>query len=237
MRRILIFSLAILSTTGCSSLKNDEFVELLRKSGSTHPSNNSTEWSAKNIKQTQEMDALLAKQLNDCNESMQDVQSRVTGASKLSFSIATVGIIAGSVIVPTLAAKATASKSALAGWGGISGASNAAQYSLNSNGLSANRIASIYNATRAEIAGQVDQYFKSQNDTDRRKAILNIRLACQFMVLPEYDAPPLAKPAPPQGEPPPQEKQENKPDQNQPGEDNSNAPLPEDPAAKDQKKP
>ena len=55
---------------------------------------------------------------------------------KLSFGLAAIGIIAGSIIVPALAAKATVAKSAIAAWGGVSGAANAGQLAMRSEGFS-----------------------------------------------------------------------------------------------------
>ena len=75
---------------------------------------------------------------------------------KLSFGLATVGIIAGSIIVPALAAKATVAKSAVAAWGGVAGAANAGQLAMRSEGFSTSDRLKSY----GEFKKAVDEQYK-----------------------------------------------------------------------------
>lgn len=73
---------------------------------------------------------------------------------KLSFGLAAVGIIAGSIIVPALAAKATVAKSAVAAWGGVSGAANAGQLAMRSEGFSTSDRLKSYGDFKTEVDAQ-----------------------------------------------------------------------------------
>ena len=115
------------------------------------------------------------------------------GSGKTQISIATIGIIAGSIVVPALAAKAAAAKSAIAAWGGVSGAANAAQYTLQQNGVSGSQIGLVYEATRSEIKSASEAYSKATRNADRIVAINKLSIACRFPQLPAVEAP---KPAP-----------------------------------------
>jgi hypothetical protein len=73
---------------------------------------------------------------------------------KLSFGLATIGIVAGSIIVPALAAKATVAKSAIAAWGGVSGAANAGQLAMRSEGFSTSDRLKSYIAFKKDVDDQ-----------------------------------------------------------------------------------
>lgn len=125
----------------------------------------------------------------DCAKVMDGMRLNVTGQRGVSVGIATVGIIAGSIVVPTLAAKAAASKSAIAGWGGVSGAANAGQYMLDSNGLSPYQASAIYDEMRKEIKNGMDEYVKAETPEKRAAAINSLTVTCKFQPLPAVTQP------------------------------------------------
>lgn len=93
-----------------------------------------------------------------------------------------VGALAGSVIVPTLAA-GNAAKSAIAGWGGLSGAMNVASHSMESEGLDA----AYFLSTRENVRSALDQAIKkfvNQNSDycERRNAVEEMAAACTAYV-------------------------------------------------------
>jgi len=76
------------------------------------------------------------EEMTHCDEMAKRLRINVNVSQTVRISIASVGIVAGSIIVPALAAKAAAAKSAMAAWGGVSGAANAAQLTLSDAGYS-----------------------------------------------------------------------------------------------------
>ena len=177
--------LATLVLTGCSSLKPPvaSFTALTaaEKTSEGSPS----------AKTALEEDFQRALEL--CDAQMLGLRDSFYGSGKTQISIATIGIIAGSIIVPALAAKAAAAKSAIAGWGGVAGAANAAQYTLQQNGVSGSQIGLVYEATRSTITSASEAYSKATKNADRIVAINKLSIACRFPQLPAVEAP---KPAP-----------------------------------------
>ena len=134
--------------------------------------------------------------LKDCDSHMESARAAYYGSGKAEVAIASIGILAGSVVVPALAAKASAARSAVAAWGGVSGAANAAQFTLQQKGVSAARRADAYAKTRAEIAAAADAYVHAANDTDRASAVIRLQVACRYPALPGAEAPEPAAAAP-----------------------------------------
>ena len=185
MKRLLGTALALLTLAGCSSIKPPTAAFSALDSAEK-----TTEASA-SAKAALEEDFQRALQL--CDSQMLGLRESFYGSGKTQISIATVGIIAGSIVVPALAAKAAAAKSAIAAWGGVSGAANAAQYTLQQNGVSGSQIGLVYEATRTEIRSASEAYSKSTKNADRIIAINKLSIACRFPQLPIVEAP---KPAP-----------------------------------------
>ena len=178
-------ALAILTLTGCSSLKPPT------AAFSALDTNERTTEASASAKAALEEDFQRALQL--CDSQMLALRDSFYGSGKTQISIATIGIIAGSIVVPALAAKAAAAKSAIAAWGGVSGAANAAQYTLQQNGVSGSQIGLVYEATRSEIKSASEAYSKATKNADRIVAINKLSIACRFPQLPAVEAP---KPAP-----------------------------------------
>ena len=178
-------ALAILTLSGCSSMKppTATFSALDTTERTTEASTSA--------KAALEEDFQRALQL--CDSQMLALRDSFYGSGKTQISIATIGIIAGSIVVPALAAKAAAAKSAIAAWGGVSGAANAAQYTLQQNGVSGSQIGLVYEATRSEIKSASEAYSKATKNADRIVAINKLSIACRFPQLPAVEAP---KPAP-----------------------------------------
>lgn len=148
------------------------------------------------------IDADWADALSACDSYMAGARDAFYGSGNRELTIASVGIIAGSIVVPALAAKTAAAKSTVAAWGGVSGASNAAQYTMQQKGFSASRVAASYNATREEIKAATIKFAAATKNTDRMRAVYDLHVACRYPALPGADAPkqPDAPPATKPGE-------------------------------------
>lgn len=129
------------------------------------------------------------KAMSLCDSYMTSARDAYFGSGRAELSIATVGIIAGSVVVPALAAKTAAAKSAIAGWGGVSGAANAAQYAFQQKGLSASRLGGSYEITRAEIKAATAKYTGATRNSQRLAALYDLFVACRYPAIPGADAP------------------------------------------------
>ena len=186
MKHLLGITLIFVMLTGCSSMKPPT------ASFSALDTAEKTSEISQNAKAALEDDFQRALQL--CDSQMLGLRESFYGSGKTQISIATIGIIAGSIVVPALAAKAAAAKSAIAAWGGVSGAANAAQYTLQQNGVSGSQIGLVYEAIRNEIRTATEAYSKATRNTDRIVAINKLSIACRFPQLPTVEAP---KPAPP----------------------------------------
>lgn len=184
--RATVALLLVLLATGCStpgprSLQSGAFRA------------NSTDIKAMTDDQVKELNRLIQddfdRAFQACVVAKERYSGELDGASRKELYIAAVGIIAGSIIVPALAAKASAAKSAVAAWGGIAGAANAGQYVLNQKGMSAAAYASVYNTMRREVTEAWQAYENTTDVNLRRAAIVKLRVACEFPSLPTISPP------------------------------------------------
>jgi hypothetical protein len=142
---------------------------------------------AESTKRALEQDFQDALEL--CDAQMAAARESFYGSGKVELTIASIGIVAGSIIVPALAAKAAAAKSAIAAWGGVSGAANAAQYTLQQKGVSASRLGVVYEATRSEIQAATEDFAKATKNSQRIIAVTKLSVACRYPRLPVVVAP------------------------------------------------
>jgi len=187
MKRHASAAFILLAMAGCSTIKPPT---------ATFSALDTAERTADNSKNAKAaLDDDFQRALELCDEKMIGMRDSFYGSGKTQIVIASVGIIAGSIVVPALAAQAAAAKSAIAGWGGVSGAANAAQYTLQQNGVSASRLGSVYEATRTEIREASEAYSKATKNVDRVVAVNKLSIACRFPQLPAADAASAPKPA------------------------------------------
>ncbi|TSD59035.1 hypothetical protein FFI97_001515 [Variovorax sp. KBS0712] len=107
----------------------------------------------------------------------------VTAASRgTQLSIAGIGIVAGSIVVPALAAKATIARSTVAAWGGIAGAANAAQAALASSGLSPEQTVAAQKAYLADISKIFAEISSLKYGPDSASFLLRLRFQCRMGV-------------------------------------------------------
>lgn len=99
-----------------------------------------------------------------CERSAQEIGLSVNKAKMLNVTIATIGIVAGSIIVPALAAKATIAKSTVAAWGGVAGAANAAQFAIGDAGRSPQDRAKTQKAFYDRVSAHIDTLSKTTLD-------------------------------------------------------------------------
>ncbi|MDQ4625027.1 fibronectin type III domain-containing protein [Janthinobacterium lividum] len=131
--------------------------------------------------------ALLTNASNDYDEAFKtcvkkgrEYQNRISNTGGIELGVATVGIIAGSIVVPALAAKAAA-KSVIAAWGGVSGSANAIQYAANEKGISAANYSAAYTVMTNKMMAAMSKYNSAGTDvTKARNAVSELIIACQF---------------------------------------------------------
>lgn len=120
-------------------------------------------------------DASLIK----CEVILRKYEYQANTARWTLLTISMLGAVAGGIVVPTLLARSTIPKGAVAAWSGLSGVTNLAQQTVVNEGLDPNS----YVTTRAAIVTKMQQYIsdygKAQGDYKAQfAAISNIEGAC-----------------------------------------------------------
>lgn len=179
MPKRAFLSLVVASLIGCST--SDPFMLPARQSTSFN-----TKATSEEMFRSIESDYTDA--LRFCNTVMDSMWDSFHKQRNLSVGLALGGAIAGSIIVPALAASESFSKAAIAGWGGVSGAANAGQYVLNNNGASPYQTAQVYTTMREEIRGHMRRYAKA-NLEDRPAVVSDLAAVCMFKPMPNVAAP------------------------------------------------
>ena len=113
-----------------------------------------------------------------CLLKMKEYRSGMDRASTTSLQIAAIGIIAGSIVVPALAAKAAASKAAIAAWGGVAGSANAAQAMLDTNGMSPGDALAVYTVARNNMLAANKKFHEAKGVTEKKVAVVELSMAC-----------------------------------------------------------
>lgn len=114
-----------------------------------------------------------------CNERLSSYEDKASQAKWLKFSLATAGGIAGSIVVPALAAKAVVSKTAVAAWGGFSGATNLLQESLSAESLAPGDFLATRQAIRLDLKRAIEKFTNPTADhCVRMLAISEMAAAC-----------------------------------------------------------
>ncbi len=158
---------ALLLLGGCASLPGPRFglsdasINMLL-SGTDHAT----------VKQKEELKKASGNfdtALNVCREKASEYQRKITRTGYSEVGVVTAGIVAGSIIVPALAAKAAA-KSAIAAWGGVSGAANGYQYAASQRGLGSADYSAAYSVMSAKVAVAMNEYSAAGTDPSKPQA-------------------------------------------------------------------
>lgn len=119
----------------------------------------------------------LSRVIEQCDALLKIESAGAKQASNIGLGIAIVGLVAGSVIAPTLAA-GNAAKSTIAAWSGVAGGTNVLQNEFRERGYDPQvhtlRIVAIKTSIRARTA----EFFAASDDLERQKAVSNLTLDC-----------------------------------------------------------
>jgi len=133
----------------------------------------------------------LYDELDRCKSEADKYRSAYEKNRNLAIGIASVGIIAGSIVVPALAA-GSASAAWVAGVGGVSGAANAAQLTLASQGMSATASGKAHAELTKKIDEQLATLPELKDGPQGTAFIVRLRAICMFTPLPDaIDVPKL----------------------------------------------
>lgn len=176
----LLLVLACTAFAGCATKINQSNLKAVAALSPPVAANASSVGAAgekSNVLTDEKFIGLLDAEITRCELAADKLSGRTRKTGFVSIGVATVGIVAGSIIVPALAAKAAA-KSAIAAWGGIAGAANAAQLSLNENGQS--NAAAVKNQIEFKNSvTQITQKLKTlQTGQEAAAFIYDLRVAC-----------------------------------------------------------
>lgn len=131
--------------------------------------------------------AAVNSELDECERNADGFGLNTKRARNMQLGIATVGIIAGSIIVPALAAKTTAARSTIAAWGGVSGAANAGQAALTSSGYSPQQAVAAQRAYVDAVASVLSEIPNVKSGAEAASFLLQLRFVCRI-ALPITDA-------------------------------------------------
>lgn len=119
------------------------------------------------------------KTIAGCNAILSGYEKQSNQAKWTLAGIAIVGGVAGSIVVPSLVAKASVSKSAIAGWSGLSGASNFAQHVFVNDGLAPADSIKVREGIRAQLSIAIDKFTSTSSDyCAREDALAKMAAAC-----------------------------------------------------------
>lgn len=119
------------------------------------------------------------KTLAGCSAVLADYERQAKDAKLAMTALAIVGGVAGSVVVPSLAAKAQASKSAIAGWSGLAGATNFAQHVFVNEGLAAGDAVRVREGIRGQLTAAIQSFTSPDSDyCVREDALAKMAAAC-----------------------------------------------------------
>ena len=120
-----------------------------------------------------------SRTLAACNYVLTRFEGDSVDAKKQKRMLMIVGAVAGSVIVPGLAAKEAASKSAIAAWGGLSGVTNVASHSMETEGLDAAYYLGTREKVRVRLDAAISKFTSVEADfCQRRSAVAEMAAAC-----------------------------------------------------------
>lgn len=124
------------------------------------------------------LDTDMSEALRYCRSVLNYYERAATQSSRALAAIAITGAIAGGVVVPALSAKAVISKSAVAGWGGISGVANAAQSSITGQNLGPDSFLATRGKISAGIESVMTEYYKETDAGKRADLVLKMYSRC-----------------------------------------------------------
>jgi hypothetical protein len=129
----------------------------------------------------------IAQQLNDaydaalnkCGFILSKYENKADVSRKWLLGISILGAVAGGVIAPTLLARTTIPKGAVAAWSGVAGVSNLAQQAVVNEGLDPNSLVTTRSAIVSKMQQYITDYAGAQGNLDKQQtAIANLEGAC-----------------------------------------------------------
>jgi ActR/RegA family two-component response regulator len=123
------------------------------------------------------------KALVQCDEAMLQARHGYKTSRVVKISLAGAGLLAGSIIVPTLAA-AHASLAIIGAFGGISGAMNAAQLGVDEIAASPADESLVYNNLRTSIALSMGKYAATSDPQQQYMAVTELVAMCRYRPMP-----------------------------------------------------
>lgn len=143
-------------------------------------SDSATTFSMGKAKSSDLIEAKLYETLEFCAPRLQGAESKAEWQARVAYWMSMTGLIAGSVVVPALAAiNAEMYVGLIAGLSGWSGASHFASKAMETSGLSGSAIAETRNRIIKELQGCIEVATDGDRPVDeRRGAIMRARAAC-----------------------------------------------------------
>lgn len=119
-----------------------------------------------------------AATLDDCKTESKALRGSTADSEYLELTIATIGVVAGSVAVPALSAATHASRVLIAAVGGVSGAANGLQFAWNKEGQGSAGRASTYNSFTEKYTSMMTQADQATTLSDALTALRGVDRYC-----------------------------------------------------------
>jgi len=127
------------------------------------------------------LDDAYSKMMDYCHATLTRFEKRASSMGYWSAAIAVVGSLAGGVAVPALSAASASNKAWTAALGGVSGAANAGQSSLNSAGLTAaSELQSRQDVLTSWKADIAPYYDSTKTLAEQQKAVAKAYADCEL---------------------------------------------------------
>jgi hypothetical protein len=139
----------------------------------------------KAIEDEQKLDKAFSEMLTACQGTVAGFESQGRKWGGVKLGVAIVGTVAGAIVVPALtAAAATANAVWISGFGGVAGASNAAQQALSDVGFTPTSVLQTRQNILDDWKAATNVYFKPESSyADKKAAIQKGLTACTLYAI------------------------------------------------------
>jgi hypothetical protein len=127
------------------------------------------------VKVSQTVD--LTAVMQECKARLESISEVRKKSNEIALKISMVGLVAGAIIGPTLAA-ASASKASIALFSSIAGAANPAQDAFKERGFDSQALAQRMNDLNQVISSRFVEFQKAKDDDERQAVLLALTADC-----------------------------------------------------------
>ena len=176
---ILTFFLLVLS--GCATSTRQSGLQSFGGQKPTPSFTTLGPLSGSDSEQEEQIEQYIERSMNQCLPKLNRFARTANRDGKISRYISLTGLVAGTILVPTLTAASTANSVWIAGFGALAGATNEASTSFEDRGFSGTGAAKARKELVSQVEAQLAIALDGQNTLEARKAAaLSAGIKCQL---------------------------------------------------------